>query len=357
MIDIVAYPSKIVNEQPTEVSKWNAVHHPIQFQMQRKDVTIGASYRYDATHLEIQINGPVEGVVGDMVYFNSGIFVSSAEITHIISDTPTLSTIRVLYSTTSTYVQLVGFLNWLDGRPNYFVETMILGVNSTPAYYEVGTSINKADNTGLVKVDAADFLKKIVAYANTFQYDELNKADTSMGGKFNIQYREGWTGSTGSWSGISATNLYYYVNAAKQVKQIYGANMGEYVPFETAFDTEDKAKFLSDFRKPTYFPGYPFDLQFIYSDAVAGRQLVKFERTKDLNGSTIGTSSADLDTAYLQSVNRMMITSVECDVKEMDVWLETDGVGCREYVVDDYVAEDYVEERCGPIEVDTGDAR
>ena len=53
----------------------------------------------------------------------------------------------------------------------------------------------------------------------------------------------------------------------------------------------------------------------------------------------------------------MLEEDYDCATKEVDVWLQTDGVACREYVLTDYVAEDYVEELCGAIEVDPGDAR
>jgi len=358
MINISKYPSKVVNEQSSEVSKWNAVHHAIQYEMQRKDVNVLSSARYSATLLQIQFDAAFEGSVGDSIYFVSGIFSGTAVVSSVVLNTPTLSTIRVLYSTASLYVQLGGFMNFVTNRANYYVETKIYGVNETPAYFEIGTSINRPNETGLLKVDAAAFLKTIVSYQDTFKYNQLNKSDASQGGQFNIQYRESWTGTTGAWSGISSVNLYYYVNAAKQIQQIYGSNMGEYVPFDTAFTTEPKAKFLSDFNKPTYFPGYPFSLSFIYSDAVAGSQLVKFEVQKDINGGTVSTASINLDPSYLQQVNRLMLAEdYDCATKEVDVWLQTDGAACREYVLIDYVAEDYVEELCGAIEVDPGDAR
>jgi len=358
MINISKYPSKVVNGQSSEVSKWNAVHHAIQFEMQRKDKTLQSVAFYSSSIVTLQINGTVEGSVGDTVYFSSGVHVGTGTIQAIIYSGLPYSIIRVNYVATSTSTGIGGFINFVSARPNYYVETKIYGVDETPAYFEIGTSINRPNETGLLKVDAAAFLKTIVSYQDTFKYNQLNKSDASQGGQFNIQYRESWTGTTGSWSGISSVNLYYYVNAAKQIQQVYGSNMGEYVPFDTAFTTEPKAKFLSDFNKPTYFPGYPFSLSFIYSDAVAGSQLVKFEQQKDINDGTVSTNSFDLDPSYLQQVNRLMLEEdYDCATKEVDVWLQTDGVACREYVLTDYVAEDYVEELCGPIEVDPGDAR
>lgn len=358
MISVVTYPTKIVNSQPGEVSKWNAVHHAIKFQLQRQDVQVLSAARYSSTLLEIQISSAVSGIVGDSIYFSSGIFSGTATIASIVTNTPTLSRIRVNYSTASLYVQLGGFLNWVTYRENYYIETEIFAVNSTPAYYSIGTSINKPDDSGLATMDTASFLKSILEYKNTFEYNQVNKSDLTQGGQFNIQYRECWTGTTGSWSGISSSNLFYFVNAAKQIQDLYGSNMGEYVPFETAFTTEQKAKFLSDFVKPTFFPGYPFDLSFIYSDAVAGKQLVKYEQQKDINGSTVATSTFDLDPSYLQQVNRLMLQEgYACTTGSLLVWLETDGAACRQYVLEDYTADGYVEEKCGVIEVDTGDTR
>jgi hypothetical protein len=357
MINVVTYPQKTINGQVSEVSKWNAVHHPIQFEIQRQDRSVISATQYSPTQVTIFFNGTFEGIVGDSIYFESGIFKGTGVVA-VIGFSGVTSGIIVDFVVATYSVQLGGFLNFVSYRSSYYIETTIFGVDETPAYYEVGTSINKPDATGRAKIDVSAFLKTIVSYQDTFEYNQLNKSDLSQGGQFNIQYREGYNGTTGAWSGISTSNLFYYVNASKQIQQVYGANMGEYVPFDTAFTTEPKAKFLSDFNKPTYFPGFPFSLSFIYSDAIAGSQIVKFEEEKDSNGGVVSTLSFNLDPAYLQQVNRLMLSDdFPCTTEEVDVWLQTDGAVCREYVLADYVAEDYVEELCGVIEVDPGEPR
>jgi hypothetical protein len=290
-------------------------------------------------------------VVGDYIYFQSGIFSGTAQVA-VVGSSGVTSGIIVDFVVTTYAVQLGGFLNFITARANYYIETIIYDVTIVPTYEAIGTSINKPSGSGLVVVDVSAFLKTIVAYNDTFQYDQLNKTDEGQGAGFNIIYRECWDGTFGTWSGLSSTLLYYYVNSAKQIQQSYGSNMGDYVPFITANPNEQKAKFMSDFAKPTYFIGYPFSLSFIYSDAITGYEINKFEETKDLNGGTIATNSFELDNSFAQKVNRLLLANdYDCSIKEVDVWLESAGVSCQQYVVEDYVADGYVEEICGLPEI------
>ena len=115
--------------------------------------------------------------------------------------------------------------------------------------------------------------------------------------------------------------------------------MGDYVP--TLDDTRaNKAKFVTDFVKPTYFVGFPFSLSFIYSDNLLNKQISRKQDSFDINGVQIGTTdSADLDYAQRFFINRLMINeSLTSQVKEIDVWLESGsdvtgyGTGGTDYV-------------------------
>ena len=128
--------------------------------------------------------------------------------------------------------------------------------------------------------------------------------------------------------------------------------MGEYVPFydgTSSPEVDGNAKFLSDFEKPTYFPDYPFDLSFIYSESLAGIVTTREEETFNVNGTSVSTSSTELDNSQVQNVNRLMIEqSYAAGITEIDVWLNSDGtVDCDKYVLQDYVLSGYVTEICG----------
>jgi hypothetical protein len=108
--------------------------------------------------------------------------------------------------------------------------------------------------------------------------------------------------------------------------------MGSFVP---TFDNTrtDKAKFQSVFNKPTYFVGYPFSLNFIYSDNMLNYQVIRKETTKDINGTTIATTSDNLNMNNRLYANRLMLKQgYTSNVKTIDIWLEandTDPIPVR----------------------------
>jgi hypothetical protein len=61
--------------------------------------------------------------------------------------------------------------------------------------------------------------------------------------------------------------------AAKQLGERYGGNLAAYVPFATLPDGLEKARWISDFAEPAYSNGYPFDIGFIYSEDLLGRDV------------------------------------------------------------------------------------
>lgn len=348
-LNITSYPKKVVNGDVATASKWNAVHHAIGFKMQRRDVEVYSSlYNSSTGKLALHVMGLAEGSVGDYIYFSSGVHSGIAQIDSIILSTT--SVIYVNFSSLNTNYQAGGFVNYNTFRKNYFVKTNILGVDSSFAYFVVGTSINKPDASGVVSVDVREFLKSLVDYKDNFAYDRLNWKDEALGGRFNITYSENWTGNVGAFSGISTVSLYGYVNASKQIQQIYGSNMGEYVPFKN-YTTGERAKFLSDFEVPTYFPGFPFSLAFIYGEDLFGSPIKKVESILDVNKSVLSTSESQLDILQGGGVNRLMASgNYASNQRYLDIWLESnpsEGI-TMDYVKEGYVATGYVSRKTTP---------
>ena len=110
-----------------------------------------------------------------------------------------------------------------------------------------------------------NFLPHIFLNQNDFLYNKINSKQFGEGSKFNIQIRENYNGISGKYSSLSTNSALFYSNSAKQIQEQYGYNMAEYVPTYDATRTV-KAKFQSVFKRPTYFVGYPFSLNFLYSD-------------------------------------------------------------------------------------------
>jgi len=312
-VSVILYPNREI-EVSTNISKWSALHHPIKFGMQRRDYEC---YMYNSAGELVVVFAGADQVVtiGDTIYFkaDNGSFGTATVISESTNDfnaTITTGSISAGY----------GFIN-LDTRLNYYVKTKIWGVDGTNNYYLIGTSINKPLSNGILSVDVSAFLKSLVGYTNAFDYSIINWKDSTLGGRYNITYAEFWTDYSGNFSGISNTLLYYFSNSAKQLQDVYGSNMGEFVPFPTS---TTKAKFLSDFNSPTYFVGYPFSLSFIYSDAIAEVEITRHEQPRDINNNTVGGEDTDVLTPdHALGVNRLMIgESYGATVKMVDVWLE-----------------------------------
>jgi hypothetical protein len=164
-----------------------------------------------------------------------------------------------------------------------------------------------------------------------------------LGNRYNISYSENWFGYEGDFSAMSTTDLSYFTNSAKQIQDLYGSNMGEYVPFLETTGPDPKAKFLSDFEVPTYFPGFPFSLSFIYSEDLTGIETTKREEKFDINKNSTGVTVLELDNSQLPFVNRLMIDQGYTNETYIEVYLQTEEVlSALRAIAPDYVAPGYV---------------
>lgn len=327
MISITIYPNKPVGNDDLNVSKWSAVHHPIKFEIKRRDYEVALGKNGASLTVTFSVTASTLLTVGDTLFFqtNSSTYYGTAIVVSISGYTATCT-----ITTGSLPFNQYGFVN-LDTRLNYYIKTKVWGVEGLVgdfSYYLLGTSINKPNGQGVASVDVSTFLKSNVDYINEFGYDVLNALDSNLGGMFNITISENWTGYEGAFSGISETDLNYYTNSAKQIQDTFGSNMGEYVPFLGYGVGETKAKFLSAFASPTYFKDFPFDLSFIYSELIWGFELNKHEETINSNGTALATSNNALSFSEGVGVHRMMLVGdYASNVKTVNVYLDNTSGG------------------------------
>lgn len=338
MIAITKYPTSLVNGSANTVSKWNAVHHPVKFNIQRRDFEIIATVNI-TNGLTVYATDTSELTVGDSVYIVSGTNIGVGVVISIVAN----NSFNVTFNNPAPLVQNGGFFN-VSTRENYYCITRVLGVDEYNQYYIVGESYNKPDASGLMKVDVSSWLKSLVGYTDEFQYDKMNWRDDNLGGRFNITFAEFWTGHDGDFVTPSAKHLYYFTNSAKQIRDVYGSNMGAFVPFSDYDGETTLAKFLCDFAKPTYFAGFPFSLDFIYSEKIANVDVSKYEKHLDQNNVEVTTNDDQLDANESVGVNRLMLNEgYSSNIKKLQVWLQTSLVSIGlEWVVDDYVVTDFI---------------
>jgi hypothetical protein len=324
MISIKKNPSILINGQK---SNWFPVHQPITFEIQRIDANVLQKYNVGGTevHFKLNISIPSTVKVGQKVYYVQG---ASSKVLTIKS----ISTNHLKFDyNVSLLSGTYGYFIFIDAYQSHYIETKVSYINGY-TYEAIGSVKNKTDNLGVAKVSVQELLSTKTINQNNFLYDAINKFQIGEGSKFNIQIREVINGVVGNYTSLNDANVLYYTNSANQIQDKYGYNMGSFVP---TFDNTrtDKAKFQSVFNKPTYFVGYPFSLNFIYSDNMLNYQVIRKETTKDINGTTIATTSDNLNMNNRLYANRLMLKQgYTSNVKTIDIWLEandTDPIPVR----------------------------
>ncbi|MFB9842994.1 hypothetical protein [Mucilaginibacter ginsenosidivorans] len=271
---LVSDPS--VNLGNGNVSRWNAAFNPIVFTYQRKDFEV-TSVSNDTLSgkalisLNAALSDPDTGYTvlpGDMVYVNAGNYKGIYEVNSITGN--------ALLIETAFNGDATGFININRLRPYYKLITRITYQDPLSGQQKTITATNRPGNTGLVKADFSNFLQSLLRPKDDSDYTEVKHRDLNLSASYQIQYAESWDdGTTGGHTSdfISVSNPYYVVYAAKQLGQLNGGNLAAYVPFGTITEGLPLAKWITDFDEPAFSNGYPFDISFIYSEYLLGRDI------------------------------------------------------------------------------------
>lgn len=333
-----------------EVLKWNAVFHPMTFEAQRMDALVDMVFNPGlgqiGTYVKVQGSYHLDLSVGDTFeYFDPNGNVYEYEVASISGQNIVTTT------TGATGVTYGGYCLFPTIRKNYHVVVEIFYAESSVQWVSLGTMRVVPDINGLIKIRPNRWLQPLATLQNDFNYDEINKAMQNEGGRFSINVQEIYDGSVGAVALLVGN--YYWSNSAKQIGEVYGTNMADYTP--TVDSVRDKAKFLSVFDKPTYFVGYPFSLNFLYSDNLGNLQITREEERFDVNGASVDTQSDNLAMSERFHNNRLMIDgNYASNIKELDVWLQagaanTEGTIYEPGIYDDPVFEPWDDDPNQPV--------
>jgi hypothetical protein len=102
---------------------------------------------------------------------------------------------------------------------------------------------------------------------------------------FYIKYTEIWTNSAESETNDTA-NQFFAIYGARQIGELYGGNLAEYVNYENATPL---ALTLTKFTRPSIWRGYPFSISTITSDNVSTNSNFRVEYF-DATGTTISNN-------------------------------------------------------------------
>jgi hypothetical protein len=254
------------------ISRWNAAFNPVVFTYQRKDFgVIAAALDTEKGYTILRVNAVLNPDVlkpDDKIYVSTAPYTGTYEVEKVAGTA--YITIRTPFAGTAT-----GFININQMRAYYKVLTRITYQDKQTGSAKTITSTNRPNNIGLVKADISNFLQSLLQVTDDSNYTQSNYRDDNLSASYQIAYAEEWDegGETKTSPYIQIAHNFYVLYAAKQLGERYGGNLAAYVPFATLADGLEKARWISDFAEPAYSNGYPFDIGFIYSEDLLGRDV------------------------------------------------------------------------------------
>lgn len=301
----------------TEESKWFAAHNPLVITQQRVDYQLQFTTDNGAGFTDINTVDPMTETmkVGDYIYFESGGLKGVYRVIVVI-DNQTF-TIDLPFTVTTTG----GFVNLNSGRPYY---------RSKMEFSRYDVSINNfkiyelayftPSSSGLIQADISEYVKKNVKAIDEYDFSTANAKDTNLSSQVAIKFTEEWTG----YSGLVDIVPFKVVNAAMQNGNVGGSNMALFV---TEPSGQDKAEWMSEFTRPTYWVGLPFDLQFIFSELANSLGALRVvELITNENGST-STSPHTLNESLFGWVNRMKMPTPTYSAQAVKTDIKIDDNG------------------------------
>lgn len=346
-LTITNRPDRLHPDDNTLISRWVSSRQPIYFDAYRTDMLV-FSFNDNSGKVRLIISASIpettELTVGDQIYVKSydGKYNTSGKITAISPST--------LYYSVDTDIDVVpstafvtGYLNRLS-RENYYVKVTVNLWNEATLSYVTSTFrwTPSTDGSGRIYVHA--YVNRLIKKINNYDYSTINKKDVNPSGHFYITYAEVWNGNSPSEvvDGGGSPNKYYIVDGTRYHLSKFGQNFMEYVPMTN--DVESKAKFLSSFKRPTLFVGYPFSLGFIHTIEMAGynvtRQISKYDETNSL----IGTVADDIDYAQAGFINHLQVPDdLVGDPNHVEVWLRIGDIAQRSYFEGGFIESGYFE--------------
>lgn len=147
------------------------------------------------------------------------------------------------------------------------------------------TATHAANLTGYCRADISKYLRTLLQPADELDYTLINYRDANISASYTIKYKEVWDGGDSGWTNI--TDPFYVTYSAMQIGNKTGGNMQPYVTLPDVVQPSP-AKFLNDFAIPRFYTDMPFDLSFIYSEKIAGKQIKLGGNGIDINGNIAG---------------------------------------------------------------------
>lgn len=345
-LTITSRPDRAHPDNTSLISRWVSSRQPIFFDAFRTDM-LAYSFNDNGGKLRLIISRSIpestELAVDDILYVKSydGSYNTTGKVTAISSTALYLSVDTDIDSVPSMAF-VTGYINRLS-RENYYVNVVVNLWNEATQQYITSSFRWTPSNDGTGRIYVHAYVNRLIKKLNDFDYSGTNKKDIYSSTHFYLSFTEMWNGNTPTtYNDGGATPIKYYViDGTKYHLSKYGQNFLDYVPQIESVAT--KAKFLSSFKRPTMFFGYPFSLGFIYP-----KELENFDVTQQLSKygdeGLIGTVNADIDYAQAGFVNHLTISDILTgDPNRLEVWLRVGDIAQRSYFEGGMIEDGYFE--------------
>jgi len=253
-------------------SKWNAAKNPIVYRMVRKDFAWFNLGLISGSIIQILVTGNLTTLTtaqGGPVVVGSKIWLVSESGPGVYNSLYTVTSISFFSGTTTiqadggyTDFAATGYINLMQ-RTNYRVQTGVYNA----ANILLSSLAYSPDKSGNLFIDVATLLLNNLSIDNVADYVTgfITNDETTAYVKFYIKYTEFWTSSAESETNDSA-NQFFVLYGARQIGELYGGNMAEYVNYENGTPA---SLFLTKFTRPSLWRGYPFSIHTITSENVS----------------------------------------------------------------------------------------
>jgi hypothetical protein len=255
---MMIYP---ISTPEIDLCRWLATESPNNFRLLRKDwVCTGAE---NSGFLELTCINDFTGSVTDDI----AVYCAATNQMYV----GTVTNIDVTLKIVTTGIAWIATMNITYMNDNtlfggYYFEGR-LTINGV--LYPL-TIIASPDSFGYADLDVSGILRIVTSLGKIGDYSTRIMKETTKSGKFNLEYRECWYGSSNPWEGVNITSPptsppilidWYYGECVRSEEQ--GSNLHDFVA-----DSLNDAPFLNQFDQPVYFQGLPFDLSFILPETV-----------------------------------------------------------------------------------------
>lgn len=346
-IAIITRPDRVHKSDATKISRWVCAHHPIYFDFERTDYSIFGINNIGG-FIQLVVGGalPLDIVVGAIIYVkgNSNYVEATGNVTAVNSLALYYTLQTDIPCPTPTGSPLGGYFNVLS-RLNYHVQVTCNVFNPATGLTVPFSGRFTPDAKGKGRFYAEELVKSALRKINSFQYNAINKLDVNSWGRFYLSTTEKWKGNvpvTVIDGGGSNPTYYDFADSTKYLLDEYGQNMCDFLPF--LGEVAVKAKFLTNWKNPTRFMGYPFALGFIYPQELYSVAMTAEETRYSEALANLGTTNTQIDVSQVGGINFLTLRDdAPVDTGFVDVWLKVGGLEQRSYTTSGYAEAGYFE--------------